>query len=111
MRAYRIHINDDNGKVFGVAFDMCPYYALIRASDGARDAGPMLLALGIDGEANLPNTLRIGRCCRVGSYTARMHQIQDYWQTTPVTEIDISGIGRGIIRFNTKNSRYLLTIL
>lgn len=52
---------------------------------------------------------RVGVRMRVGSTTARSFSAQDYWQTTPVTEIikeEVLG-GRISVTFKTANSTYL----
>lgn len=66
-------------------------YTLMRQSDGAGDMGGMSLALwiGDDGQVQYEHDARprVGVAIRVGSTYARTMQAQDWWMTTPVTEI------------------------
>jgi hypothetical protein len=84
-------------------------YSLIR-EDGAGDSGPMCQIL--DPESYRPvdgDYPRLGFGVRVGSYYARSYSGQDYWQTTPVTEIIeewIDNEGYSHVKFKTKNSVY-----
>lgn len=54
-------------------------------------------------------TPRIGVVMQVGSPYGRSYSAQDYWTTTPVTEIVkewIDDTGRKNVKFKTKNSTY-----
>lgn len=86
---------------------------LRRERDGAGDSGAMiqLLRLGADGqiETKFPKTIEDiepGWAVRVGSIGARTYSSQDYWITTPITEILEST--EDSVRFKTGNSVYSL---
>ena len=83
-------------------------YSLRRTRDGAGDSGQYSEALkraydglGIDQGGHRP---KIGYAMRVGSYTARTYEAQDYWTTTYVTEILEER--DDYVRFRTGNSEY-----
>lgn len=82
--------------------------SILRLSDGAGDVGSSSIALGLNEEGNdivVKGTRPIVGCImRVGSVTARSYSVQDYWQTTPVTEILIDT--EEYVKFKTKNSIY-----
>jgi hypothetical protein len=51
----------------------------------------------------------VGYCMQVGSHYARSYSAQDWWMTTPVTEIVSRSVledGRTEVVFKTKNSTY-----
>lgn len=81
-------------------------YSLVRLNDGAGDSGPMCQILDeesyslIEGEKRP----RVGCGVRVGSYYARTYSAQDYWQTSPVTEIIEER--EDYIKFKTRSSEY-----
>lgn len=79
-------------------------YSLRRESDGAGDSGGMSLLIWVeDGVLRSKSNARpeIGYAMRVGSNYARTMQAQDWWQTTPVTEIlDDKG---NMVRFKTRS--------
>lgn len=85
-------------------------YSLYRTRDNAGDCGPMSQALrrspsdgdSIDYDGDRP---LVGYCMRVGSPYTRTYGYQDYWTTTPVTEI-IEDRGN-YVRFKTGNSEYI----
>jgi hypothetical protein len=88
-------------------------YYLRRADGVYGDSGPMCQILDPkEGYHPIPNETypRVGCGVRVGSYIARTYSMQDYWQTTPITEIleewtdaDCRGV-----KFKTKsNSIYI----
>lgn len=92
-------------------------YSLVRERDGAGDSGQMSLAItpngGPDGEHLYEQGAepRVGVIMRVGSLTARSYSSQDYWQTTPITEIleertDPKDPEFLYVRFKTGNSIY-----
>ena len=87
-------------------------YSLTRESDGAGDSGPMCQIL--DPESYTPvkdaDYPRVGYGVRVGSPYARTYSAQDYWQTTPITEIIeeyINDEGYWTVKFRTNNSVYV----
>jgi hypothetical protein len=88
-------------------------YSLIRERDGAGDSGPMCQILELEEGYNpIPNETypRVGCGVRVGSPYGRSYSSQDWWQTTPVTEILEESVDRGgyrIVKFKTKNSVYV----
>jgi hypothetical protein len=88
-------------------------YSLVRVSGSytVGDSGPMCQIL--DGESYQPIEgcyyPRVGCGVRVGSYHARTFSGQDWWQTTPVTEIleeSVDEKGYRRMKFKTKNSIY-----
>lgn len=91
---------------------------LRRERDGAGDSGAMiqLFRLGPDGEieSKIPKSIEevtVGWAVRVGSITARSYSYQDYWTTTPITEIieqSVTDDGDDYIKFRTGNSVYTL---
>jgi hypothetical protein len=66
-------------------------YSLKRLSDGAGDIGGMSEARWIDETGTMrvePDARpRVGVCMRVGSLHARTYSGQDWWMTTPITQI------------------------
>jgi hypothetical protein len=86
-------------------------YSLIREGDGAGDSGSMCQILDPVKYKPIPNETypRIGYGVRVGSSFARSYSSQDWWQTSPVTEIleetkDEKGLRT--VKFKTRNSVY-----
>lgn len=86
-------------------------YSLYREGDNQGDSGPMCEI--IDAESWTPiegeRRPRIGCAVRVGSYYARTYNFQDYWTTTPVTEILEET--DTYMRFRTRNSVYVWKII
>lgn len=98
-------------------------YSLYRVSDGMGDSGPMSMALVpvyddsgkiIDATYEQNAVPRVGVAMRVGSLYARSYGAQDWWQTTPITEItdewkDTAADGDEVecVRFKTGNSTYI----
>ncbi len=86
-----------------------PYF-LRRTRDGAGDSGPMA-DIGRYNRDTGKNEWergekpRVGWCVRVGSPYGRTFVAQDYWTTTPVTEI-LEERDDGYVRFKTGNSEY-----
>ena len=80
--------------------------SLVRTRDGAGDSGPMSEAWKrVDGKFVVVGYRpEVGAAIRVGSPYARSYQGQDYWTTTPVTEILEER--PGYVRFKTGNSEY-----
>lgn len=81
---------------------------LRRISDGAGDEGSRSLALGYN-EKNKKVVVKghrpiVGCLMQVGSITARSYDHQDYWTTTPVTEIIEDT--ENYVKFRTLNSIY-----
>ena len=89
-----------------------PRYSLVRDSDGAGDSGPMCQILDAESGQPIPDRdyPEVGCGVRVGSIYARTYSGQDYWQTTPITEITdewVDDNGYKHMRFKTKNSTYV----
>ncbi len=89
-----------------------PYF-LRRTRDGAGDSGPLTLINRINPEtkkyeSEMGVRPRIGWAVQVGSIGGRTFVTQDYWQTTPVTEIieDVISDDKNFCRFKTGNSEY-----
>ena len=84
-------------------------YALVRERDGAGDSGPMSEAawLDEDGKVQVEENARprVGVAMKVGTYFARTMSSQDWWMTTPITEILEDEGNR--VRFRTGNSVYV----
>lgn len=88
-------------------------YSLFRTRDGAGDSGQMSLAIINAGAGRLVyeenGRPAVGAIMRVGSHFARSYSAQDYWQTTPITEIleeRTEDDGAEYVRFKTGNSEY-----
>jgi hypothetical protein len=79
-------------------------YSLVRTGDGAGDSGPMSRRLWPDKHEDTDPKPIVGATMMVGSIMARTYQMQDWWQTTLVTEI-ISDDGDTVV-FRTQNSEY-----
>lgn len=89
---------------------------LRRVSDGAGDQGSNVQAISWneDGSFKAVEGSRpiVGCSVMVGSATARSYSSQDYWLTTPVTEIieeRFDGDKLTYVKFKTGNSEYELT--
>lgn len=87
-------------------------YSLIRETDGAGDSGPMCEILDFESYKPIPGETypRVGCGVRVGSYYVRTYSGQDWWQTSPITEIleeSVDRDGYRIVRFKTRNSVYV----
>lgn len=87
-------------------------FHLKRVSDGAGDGGSRSesIAWAPDGkikavEGYVP---KVGNSMLVGSITARSYSSQDYWLTTPVTEIlkEVKTENLHYVKFKTGNSVY-----
>jgi len=79
------------------------------------DSGPMSNALQVDpltkkltGFTKSNSEPELGCCMQVGSYYSRSYSRQDWWMTTPVTEIvsRIESEGKIEVVFKTRNSTY-----
>ena len=80
------------------------------------DSGPMSIAHQVDLENNKFTGFvkeraepEVGCCMQVGSHYSRSYEAQDWWMTTPVTEIvsrDVEEDGTVTVVFKTKNSTY-----
>lgn len=90
-------------------------YSLRRTRDGAGDSGPMSQAIHLNAGPGDEHVYEenarpaVGAVMRVGSYFARSFSAQDYWQTTPITEIleeRTEADGTEYVRFKTGNSEY-----
>lgn len=84
-------------------------YSLRRLSDGAGDSGQMSNILDYANDNYKENGApRLGCAIRVGSIYSRTYANQDYWTTTPVTEIVSDNTVNDVrtIVFKTKNSEY-----
>jgi len=86
-------------------------FSLVRERDGAGDSGPMCQILDRESYTAIKGEYRprVGCGVRVGSYAGRTFVSQDWWQTTPVTEI--LGEREDYIRFKTRNSIYVWKII
>ncbi len=68
-------------------------YSLYRDGDGAGDSGPMSMIARLNPEAEggterlHGEAPRVGWNVTVGAIGSRTYAMQDYWMTTPVTEI------------------------
>lgn len=88
-----------------------PKFSLVREDGSAGDSGLMCQILDAESYTPIPGETypRVGCGVRVGSPYARTYSAQDWWQTSPVTEIieewDINGC-RGM-KFKTRNSVYI----
>ena len=87
-------------------------YSLYREDGKVGDSGPMCQILDEEAYNPIPGEVypRVGCGVRVGSYYARSYSGQDYWQTSPVTEILeewIDADGFSHVKFKTKNSTYI----
>lgn len=93
-------------------------FSLRRERDGAGDSGNMSLAITpkADGDHVYEHDARpqVGVVMRVGSLAGRTFFIQDWWQTTPITEIleewtesDARDVPYDCVRFKTGNSTYV----
>ena len=87
-------------------------YSLIKEDENVGDSGPMCQILDSESYNPIPNEVypRVGCGVRVGSYYARTFSAQDYWQTSPVTEILEEWVdedGYSHVKFKTKNSTYV----
>ena len=81
---------------------------LIRMSDGKGDSGPRSQAISWNDNGTfkevVDNKPTIGCSLLVGSLSARTYAEQDYWLTTPVTEIIEER--DDYVKFKTGNSIY-----
>lgn len=85
---------------------------LRRTRDGAGDSGPMFAIFRSNpktGKYEYKNNTppQVGWSVQCGSIYARSFSAQDYWMTTPVTEI-LEETDKGG-RFKTGNSEYIWT--
>ena len=84
--------------------------SLVRLRDGKGDSGGMSKIFrqvpGTDDEIEFDDNQkpRLGWGIMVGSNFAGSYSKQDWWGTTPVTEILEES--KGYVRFKTKNSEY-----
>lgn len=90
-------------------------YSLRRDYDGAGDSGMLFESLSLDGDKNVvvdSKFVRVGSAVKVGSPYARTFEYQDWWMTTPVTEIKevVENEDEFIVYFKTKNSDYTLKV-
>lgn len=90
---------------------------LRRISDGAGDQGSRVEAISWNEDGTFKaiegNKPIVGCSVLVGSITARSYSDQDYWLTTPVSEImeevyEPDGKHLRYVRFKTGNSEYEL---
>ena len=94
-------------------------FSLRRERDGAGDSGNMSLAIHLNagpGDEHIYEhgaRPQVGAVMRVGSLSARTFSAQDWWQTTPITEIleewseDNDSNTIDCVRFKTGNSTYV----
>ena len=93
-------------------------YSLYRTRDGAGDSGLMSDAVTpiwdengklVDWIVELNARPKVGAAMVVGSLNARTYSTQDWWETTPITEIleeRVEEDGTEYVRFKTGNSEY-----
>jgi hypothetical protein len=62
-------------------------YSLSREGDHAGDSGLLSKRHWPDKHEDKDPTPVVGASMQVGSFYARTYQAQDYWVTTPITEI------------------------
>lgn len=81
-------------------------YRLARVGDGAGDSGQMSQAMALEDDQVVIKSDRptLGCFMRVGSHYGRSYSDQDYWTTTPVTEIIEET--EDYVKFRTRNSLY-----
>jgi hypothetical protein len=81
---------------------------LFRVSDGKGDMGARSECIAWNEDGTFKEIVGrrpvVGCSMLVGSVTARTYQHQDYWLTTPVTEILEER--EDYVRFKTENSEY-----
>ena len=87
-------------------------YSLVREGDLRGDSGPMCEILDSESYKPIPGETypRVGCGVRVGSPYGRTYSMQDWWQTSPVTEILeewIDNEGYSHVKFKTRSSTYL----
>ena len=87
-------------------------YALSRIDGTAGDSGPLCEILDSESYKPIPGETypRVGCGVRVGSPYARSYSAQDWWQTSPITEIleeTVDRDGYRIVKFKTRNSVYV----
>lgn len=83
-------------------------YILSRIGDNAGDSGSLVVSIDYDNNFH-HYEIKLDCCVRVGSHIARTMQWQDYWTTTPVTEILEVSPDNTYVKFKTRNSVYKLT--
>ena len=87
-------------------------FHLRRTRDGAGDSGPRSQAIEWNKDGTFNKVLdykpRLGCSMLIGSLAARSYSNQDYWLTTPITEIieEINSDDVHYIKFKTGNSEY-----
>ena len=86
-------------------------YSLVRDSDGVGDSGPMSTLIDPETAQPIPDEDYpcIGYGIRVGSIYGRSFSGQDWWQTSPVTEIlheSVNEEGYSTVKFKTRSSTY-----
>lgn len=84
-------------------------FSLRRTRDGAGDSGPVSMVNRINPETSEiehehGQKPRVGWAVQVGALGGRTYSVQDFWQTTPVTEILEER--DDFVRFRTGNSEY-----
>ena len=80
---------------------------LIRNRDGEGFSGSRIDSFDPNNKMKLSgHEPKVGHCLLVGSITAGTFSARDWWMTTPITEIISESENE--IRFNTKNSSYIL---
>jgi hypothetical protein len=82
-------------------------YSLERDYDRSGDSGSMLVPFNFNERKEGENgTIQIGCGVKCGSIYARTMQAQDWWMTTPITEIIEKAEDNSWVKFRTKNSVY-----
>jgi hypothetical protein len=87
-------------------------YSLRRVRDGMGDSGHMLRALDPKTAEQVGENgdIAIGCAVQCGSIYARSYQHQDWWLTTPITEILEISDDKDYVKFKTGNSLYELKV-
>lgn len=86
-------------------------YFLKRERDGAGDSGQLCEAFWLEGndiQREKAARPRVGVAIRVGVLGSRSYGNQDYWTTTPITEILEES--ENYVKFKTGNSVYIWEI-
>jgi hypothetical protein len=83
-------------------------FSLRRDTDGAGDSGPMFNSINPKTEEMTHGVVQVGDCLQCGSVSARSYSYQDWWCTTPVTEILEVNEDNTEVKVKTNNSYYTI---
>lgn len=86
-------------------------FNLKRLSDGVGDSGSLLVPIDCNTQrvSGKEGTIEIGKGVRCGSPFAGTYTEQDYWTTTPVVRILERAEDLSWVKFQTRNSVYLVS--